>query len=85
MRNVINFGGSFFLVTSKDYDRDIDILHSEDQNFNASFDRFTEPGLLKVFDSMVIENDGIQKNIMKILMKVGDFLYLDSLYIDDCY
>jgi len=28
LRNVINMGEAFYLVTSKDYDRDIDILHS---------------------------------------------------------
>ena len=30
LRNVINHGTEFFLVTSKDYDRDVDILHSKD-------------------------------------------------------
>jgi hypothetical protein len=46
LRNVINHNKSFYLVTSKDYDRDIDILHSDDKNFNASLKRCIEPGLM---------------------------------------
>jgi len=44
LRNVINHGDDFFLVTSKEYDRDVDILHSVDKTFNASFKRSLEPG-----------------------------------------
>jgi len=53
LRNVLNYEDAFFLVTSKDYDRDIDILHSEKQDFNVFFKRCIEPGLLQVFDSTI--------------------------------
>lgn len=53
MRNVINHGKDFYFVTSKDYDRDIDILHSEEKSFNASFKRSIEPGSLFVYDSII--------------------------------
>jgi len=58
VRNVINHEDGFFLVTSKDYDRDIDILHSDDEDFNVSYLRQLEPGILKVFDSMILTRDG---------------------------
>jgi hypothetical protein len=53
LRNVVNHKSNFYLVTSKDYDRDIDILNSEDPEFNATVDRFIEPGMLEVFDSLI--------------------------------
>ena len=53
LRNVINHDKAFYLVTSKDYDRDIDILHSEEKSFNASFKRSIEPGGVFVYDSIV--------------------------------
>jgi hypothetical protein len=37
VRNVINYEGGFFLVTSKDYDRDIDILYTDNEDFNVSY------------------------------------------------
>jgi hypothetical protein len=46
LRFVIDSGSSFYLVTSKDYDRDIDILSSHDRDFNASIVRSIEPGIL---------------------------------------
>ena len=72
----------FYFVTSKEYDRDIDIL-SEDRKFNAYFDRKSEPGLLEVFDSF-IEKQENGSNYIKTLMKIGDYLYLDSIDIKQC-
>ena len=46
LRHVIDNGKSFYLVTSKDYDRDIDILSSNEREFNASIIRSIEPGIL---------------------------------------
>ena len=46
LRFVIDSGSSFYLVTSKDYDRDIDILSSHDRDFNASIVRSIEPGIV---------------------------------------
>jgi hypothetical protein len=46
LRFVIDSGQGFYLVTSKDYDRDIDILSSTDKDFNASIVRSIEPGIL---------------------------------------
>ena len=87
LRNVINYDGSFYLACSKDYDRDIDILMSDNHKFNASFKRCIEPGLLAVYDSLVVhekQENGEVRSIMKVLMKVGDYLYLDQLDIDLC-
>lgn len=50
IRGAINDKNEFYLVTCKDYDRDIDILHSNNFEFNASIHRKIEPGSLTVFD-----------------------------------
>jgi hypothetical protein len=80
---VINHGSEFFLVTSKDYDRDVDILHSKDKRFNATFKRAIEPGSIKLFDSIIEPSkDGHQKKgKMKTLMLIGTFLYVDVIDI----
>lgn len=57
VRNVIKDGENFMLVTSKDYDRDIDILCTADKEFNASIIRSIEPKGIKVFDSL-LKRDG---------------------------
>ena len=94
LRNVINHGKDFYLVTSKDYDRDIDILHSEEKNFNASFTRSIEPGGVFVYDSIVSGCEGghhkdkkkaDNMGSMKTLMKIGDYLYLDEIDISKSY
>ena len=85
IRNVINHQGSFYLCTSKDYDRDIDILHSEIENFNASFVRSIEPGLLNVYDTIVFNDGTSEQGYLKTLMKIGDYLYLDTLDIGKCH
>ena len=77
--------GQFYLCTSKDYDRDIDILHSEVENFNASFDRKIEPGLLTIYDSIVEKNTNTKMGYLKTLMKIGDDLYLDTLDINQVH
>jgi hypothetical protein len=84
LRNVINHGGEFFLVTSKDYDRDVDILHSKDKRFNATFKRSIEPGSIKVFDSIVVpsKDNHNRKGLMKTVMLIGTFLYVDLIDID---
>jgi hypothetical protein len=60
LRKAVNRDDQFFLITSKEYDRDIDILHSTREDFNASIVRSIEPGLLKIQDSIIIpdENEG---------------------------
>lgn len=55
IRRAINDKNEFYLVTSKDYDRDIDILHSSNFEFNASILRKFEPGILTVFDSRKVD------------------------------
>lgn len=52
LRKVVSSGNDFYLITSKDYDRDIDILHSGSQSFNASVSRSIEPGLLIALDAI---------------------------------
>jgi hypothetical protein len=55
LRSTVSFDKGFYIVTSKDYDRDIDILNSYDQTFNASIERSLEPKIIKMFDIMLIE------------------------------
>ena len=50
---MINDDKDFYLITTKDYDRDIDILNSNDDDFHASITRSTTPGVFKVFDSII--------------------------------
>jgi len=47
----LNYDEEFYFITSKDYDRDVDILNSEYPKFNASIVRSLEPGQIKVFDA----------------------------------
>jgi hypothetical protein len=84
LRNVVNHHEDFYLVTSKDYDRDIDILHSSNQKFNATLKRCIEPGIIDVFDSMIMkyQDDGSQK-VLKTLMKVGDYLFMDTYSLEE--
>ena len=83
LRNVINQGDDFYLVTSKDYDRDVDILHSTDKIFNASFKRPIEPNSIHVYDSIItdiLHNDD-KTGLMKTIMKIGESIYIDTVDI----
>ena len=69
-------------MTSKDYDRDIDILSSSDRSFNASIVRSIEPGILKVFDSIIDTNVvESEKGHMKTLILLGEHIYIDTIDI----
>lgn len=83
MRNVINHKNSFYFVSCKDYDRDIDILNSDDPHFNASIKRNIEPGLVKVFDSMIYQSQ--DQEILKILIVIGDHMYLEKIDMSKCH
>jgi hypothetical protein len=67
-------------VTSKDYDRDVDILHSKDKSFNASLKRSIEPNSIIIYDSLAIQKDG-NPQLLKTIMKIGEFLYVDVIDI----
>ena len=58
----MNYNNSFYFTTSKEYDRDIDILNSANINFNASIVRSLEPGQLKVFDADILTEGINSKN-----------------------
>ena len=68
---------SFYIACSKDYDRDIDILHSTNQDFNSSVKKFLEPGLFKVYD-MKITGDK-DKQMINILCRVGDYMNFEII------
>lgn len=55
LRKAVSCSHGFYLITSKDYDRDIDILNSYNQDFNVSVKRSIEPGLLIAFDAVMDE------------------------------
>jgi hypothetical protein len=82
---VIDSGQGFYLVTSKDYDRDIDILSSNDRDFNASIVRSIEPGILQVFDSIIEPGEGEKKGLLKTMIKLGESIYCDTIDLDECY
>ena len=65
------------MVTSKDYDRDIDVLSSNDLDFNISVKRSIEPGVLSVYDT----NIDTKLGHLKILSRIGDILYIDTMDI----
>jgi hypothetical protein len=83
LRNVINQGDDFYLVTSKDYDRDIDILHSSCKTFNPSLKREIEPNGINVYDSIItdVDSNNDKTGLIKIIMKVGEFIYIDTVDI----
>ena len=88
MRASLSSEDGFYIVTSKDYDRDIDILSSHDEDFNASIARSIEPGLLRVMDTMLIkpkDGDPNDKGYIKILSKLGDYIYYDKIDISKSY
>lgn len=64
-------------MTSKDYDRDIDILKANEPEFNASMKRISEPKLLKVADSLIIEEG--DRRLMKLLTIMDDQIFLDTI------
>ena len=70
----------FYLFTTKDYDRDIDILNSNNDNFNASITRSSTPGVLKVYDSIITLENG--KRLLKFLTCLDDKLYLDTIDLE---
>ena len=89
MRASLSTDDGFYIVTSKDYDRDIDILSSNDEDFNASITRSIEPGIFKVLDTKLIppkKNDtDNDKGYIKILSKLGDKIYFDTIDISKSY
>ena len=70
----------FYLFTTKDYDRDIDILNSNNDAFSASIDRSSTPGVLKVHDSMIVLDNG--KRLLKFLICLDDKLYMDTIDLE---
>jgi hypothetical protein len=47
--------------------------------------RSIEPGLLTIQDSMIIPDENSKEGHMKVLSKLGDFVYVDTIDIDKCY
>lgn len=78
-------GDGFFIACSKEYDRDIDLLHSKRSKFHASVDRHLEPGLFKVYDMQVVtvkEGEDKGKRLLSVLCCVGDYLSLEVIDVD---
>ena len=40
IRSIVSYEDDFLFTASKEYDRDIDVLHTSDSDFNASCKRF---------------------------------------------
>ena len=78
VKNVLGYNNNFYLVACKDYDRDIDILCTEDNKFNASIKRNIEPGNISVYD-MIKDN-----NLLKTLIRIGEHLYIDTIDLTKC-
>ena len=85
LRGILNHNSSFIFVTSNEYDRDIDILNSNDFKFNASIVRMVEPGMIQVFDIQICQNDkGFEQGLIKILINQDSYLFLDTIDISLC-
>lgn len=80
LRAAVSEGDGFFIACSKDYDRDIDILHSGNEKFASSVKKFLEPDLFKVYDMRVVTNDD-GKRKLNILCRVGDYLNYEIIDI----
>lgn len=78
VRESINVNNGYYLMLTKDYDRDIDILHTENHQYEASLKRSIEPGIFRVFDTLVNK-----RNEIKTLTRLGNRIYLDTIELDD--
>ena len=58
IRHAVPEGDGFCIACSKEYDRDIDILHSKRPSFHASVKKFLEPGLFRVYDMQLLKTPG---------------------------
>ena len=83
MKKIINHGDDFFIAATKDYDRDVDILHTRDQKFNASLKRSIQPGSIRIYDSIIVNEVGDNKKtgLLKTVMKVGINIMVDVIDI----
>ena len=74
----------FFIACSKDYDRDIDILHSNFEEFSSSVDKALEPDLFQAYDMAIVEHKekGKTKKLLEILCRVGDYLSLEIIDVE---
>jgi len=57
VRHSMYLDDSFYIVCSKNYDRDIDILNTRLDDFNASIKRSIEPGLMKILDMCIYKSN----------------------------
>ena len=64
-------------MTSKDYDRDIDVLSSNDLEFDISVKRSLEPGIMSVYDTIIDPKLGH----LKLISRLGEVLYIDTMDI----
>ena len=78
MRATVNIGKGYYLFLTKNYDRDIDILHTLNNEFEASMDRSIEPGIFKVLDQFANS-----KGQIKALSMLGSRLYIDTVEVDE--
>jgi hypothetical protein len=76
IRYIVQDEGNFFLVTSKNYDRDIDILCTETSDFNVSIKRYIEPDVIDVYDAIVFKDNEGEKRL-RTVMVVGGTIYVD--------
>lgn len=53
VREAINVKDGYYLLLTKNYDRDIHIKHTKNFEYEAYLVRMIEPGIFKVFDYMV--------------------------------
>lgn len=82
MRYATSEEDGFYIACSKEYDRDIDLLHSKRKEFNVSVKKFLEPGLFACYDMKVVtfhEGDMKGKKGLYILCRVGDYLTLEII------
>lgn len=74
--HTLSEGDNFYTVACKDYDRDIQILSTDNSKFKAKISVNLEPGMLSTYD---LVKEG---KYLKIVTRVGEHLFIDKVDIE---
>jgi len=59
---LLNLGSHFFFVCNKEYDRNLTVIHSNEEEFKLKVPRRIEPGILQTFDAVLSKGCDISLN-----------------------
>ena len=77
--------GGFYFMIHKDYDKFVNVEHSNRTNMDIRFPKKIEPGILKFFDVNIIKSKENEETGMEIRMitQKGDEFQLDKATYDE--